>query len=85
VKTEILLFASQFATIFLMGFQQHNVHGRHFVSAMLTSLFIGVAQAFVWRKMPDPSATELSAWLLAGPLAIVASMWLHPKLFKKKV
>ncbi len=85
MKTEILLFISQFSTIFLLGFQQQNVHRRHYTAAAVTSVLIGVAQMFVWRKVPNMDATQIAVWLSAGPVGIVFCMWLHPKLFKKSV
>lgn len=85
MKTELILFVSQFIAIFAMGFQQQNVHARKFVSAALTSVLIGVAQMLVLRGMPKAGVSGVAAWLLAGPLAIVCAMWIHPKLFKKPV
>ena len=82
MKTEILLFASQFVTVFALGFQQQNVHRRAYGAAATTSLLIGIAQAFLWRKMPEASVSEMTAWLAAGPVAIVVSMWIHPRIFK---
>lgn len=34
--THIALFASAFATVFLLGIQQQNVIGRHYAAAVIT-------------------------------------------------
>lgn len=84
MKTEILLFLSQFATVFLLGIQSQNVFRGQFVGASITSIFIGSFQCLMWKKMPESTPSQMVAWLLAGPLAIVCAMWLHPRMFKKK-
>lgn len=39
--THAILFASAFVTVFLLGIQQQNVIGRHYLAAVVTSLGIG--------------------------------------------
>jgi uncharacterized membrane protein YfcA len=81
--THLALFASAFATVFLLGFQQKNVAGHHYFAAVFTSLGIGAAQIFLWRLVPSASPTEIAATLAGGPIGIVAAMYLHPILLKK--
>lgn len=83
MKTELLLFISQCSTVFLLGFQQQNVHRRQFIAASLTSILIGASQVFVWRSIPTATPSQIAAWLCAGPVGICLSLWLHPKLFKR--
>lgn len=78
--THATLFLSAFFTVFLLGFQQQNVAGRHYVAAVVTSLGIGTAQIFLWRLVPGAGATEIAATLAGGPMGIVAAMWAHPRL-----
>ncbi len=78
--THATLFLSAFFTVFLLGIQQQNVQGRHFVAAMITSLGIGTAQIFLWRLVPEANASEIAATLAGGPVGIAAAMWLHPRL-----
>jgi hypothetical protein len=78
--TEVMLFVSAFLTVFLLGFQQQNVHGRHYLLAMVTSLGIGATQIFIWRHIPVASMSEIVATLAGGPFGIAASMWFHPRL-----
>lgn len=81
--THITLFLSAFITVFLLGVQQKNVLGNHYLAAILTSFGIGGAQIFLWRLVPDANATQILATLAGGPVGIVAAMWVHPKIFKR--
>jgi hypothetical protein len=78
--THATLFLSAFATVFLLGIQQQNVHGRHYLAAVVTSVGIGTAQIFLWRLVPEASASEIVATLAGGPVGIVSAMWLHPRI-----
>lgn len=80
--THLALFASAAALVFLLGYQQQNVTGRHYLSAVLTSVFIGSAQIFLWRIVPDASWGEILATLAGGPVGIVGAMIIHPKIHK---
>lgn len=75
--------AALFATVFLLGFQQKNVHGNHYLAAIVTSIGIGSAQIFLWRLIPQAGAGEIIATLCGGPAGICAAMYLHPKLMRK--
>lgn len=77
---EIILFASAFSTVFLLGFQQQNVIGRHYLAAGITSLGIGAAQIFLWRIVPTADAIEIAATLAGGPVGIVAAIYFHPRI-----
>ena len=82
--TYAALFASAFVTVFLLGIQQQNVHGRHYLPAVITSLGIGAAQIYLWRSMPGASLAEIAATLAGGPIGIVAAMYTHPRLIRRK-
>lgn len=81
--SHLALFASAFATVFLLGFQQKNVHGNHYLAAIVTSIGIGTAQIFLWRLVPQAGASEIVATLCGGPAGICAAMYLHPRLMRK--
>ena len=81
--TELALFVSAFGTVFSLGFQQQNVLGRHFVAAGITSFVIGACQIYLWRTLPDSTASEIVATLLGGPVGIIAAMWTHPVVMRK--
>jgi hypothetical protein len=82
--THVFLFLSAFFTVFMLGIQQQNVQGRHYLAAIVTSFGIGAAQIFLWRLVPDANAGQIAATLAGGPVGIVVAMWAHPKLFKKE-
>lgn len=80
--TELYLFLSTAALVFLLGAQQLNVHGNHYILAALTSLLIGGAQIYLWRTMPSASPSEIIAVLAGGPVGIFLAMYLHPRMIK---
>lgn len=82
--THVALFASAFCTVFLLGFQQKNVLGGHYLAAVITSFGIGTAQIFLWRLVPGASPSEIGATLMGGPVGIVLAMYLHPRIVRKK-
>lgn len=82
--SHLALFLSAFFTVFLLGFQQKNVHGEHYAAAVLTSFGIGSAQIFLWRLIPSADIGQIAATLAGGPVGIVAAMWLHPRLMRKR-
>lgn len=81
--THLALFASAFCVVFLLGFQQKNVHGGHYLAAVVTSFGIGIAQIFLWRLVPDADAGQIAATLAGGPVGIVAAMWSHPRIMRR--
>lgn len=82
--THLALFASAFFTVFLLGFQQKNVHGEHYLAAIITSFGIGAAQIFLWRLIPSADMGQIAATLAGGPVGIVAAMWAHPRLMRRR-
>jgi hypothetical protein len=83
--THLALFLSAFFTVFLLGIQQQNVQGRHYLAAIVTSFGIGAAQIFLWRLVPDANAGQIAATLAGGPVGIVAAMWAHPIIARRWV
>lgn len=81
--TELTMFAAAFATVFLLGIQQQNVHGRHYWAAGITSLCIGASQFVLWRIAPTATVTEIAATLAGGPVGIMAAMVVHPRLARR--
>lgn len=82
--THLALFLSAFCTVFLLGFQQQNVHSGHYLAAAITSLGIGTAQIFLWRLIPDANPGQIAATLAGGPVGIIAAMWAHPRLMRRR-
>jgi len=81
--TELMIFASTYATVLFLGLQSLNVNGGHYWSAFLTSFAIGAGNLFILKLVPDANPTEMAAYLSGGPLGIVSSMYLHKRTVKK--
>ena len=85
---EIKIFIAQFISIYLLGIQQKNVIGGHYLLAFITSLILGI---FGWYLTSIIAAANLesmlsSVWwsfVLAGPIAIVTAMKTHPHIVRK--
>lgn len=75
--THLALFASAFFTVFLLGFQQKNVHGDHYFAAIITSFGIGTAQILLWRLIPEADAGQIAATLIGGPTAATSCGYLR--------
>jgi len=75
--TELLLFVSTFTLVFLLGFQSLNVNGGHYWAAFLSSFGISLSQLVLYKLVPDATLSQVAAYMLGGPLGIVASMWAH--------
>lgn len=81
----LFLFASSFLTVFALGFQQQNVSGGHHSAAFVTSFLIGAGQLGILKLVPDTGDPwMIFAYLAGGPVAIVASMIIHPKTVGKR-
>jgi len=76
----LALFCSAFVTVFLLGIQQQNVIGKHYVAAVITSFGIGTAQILLWRLVPSADWSQIIATLCGGPIGIVCAMKYHGRL-----
>ncbi len=74
---ELLLFASTFILVFLLGFQSLNVNGGHYWAAFLSSFGISFSQLVLYKMVPDANWTEIVAYMSGGPFGIVFSMYAH--------
>lgn len=75
--SELYLFGTTFLLVFALGLQSLNVNGGHYLAAFITSFVIGGMNMVLYKLAPNASATEIVAYLLGGPLGIVASMAVH--------
>jgi len=83
--TALALFTSTYILVCALGLQSLNVNRGHYAPAFVTSLFIGSTQWFLLKTVPgDTGLLEITAYLLGGPLGIITSMWLHPRITKKR-
>lgn len=84
----VTIFAAQAAMVFLLGFQSLSVHGRHYVLAAVGSLLLGVTGYQITAIIAQASVGAVGsavwwAYIVAGPIGITASMYLHPRLKKR--
>ena len=84
VMSALLIFASTFVLVFALGFQSLNVNNGHYKAAFLTSFAIAASNLILFKTIPQANWLEIAAYLAAGPLAIIASMWAHKRLIKKQ-
>ena len=73
---------STFFTIFLLAFQQQNVHHEKYLMAAITSVGIAYAQ----YAMID-SVAHGGSWVLmglGGAIGVTSAMWAHKNIFRKK-
>lgn len=75
--TELLVFASTFATVFGLGFQSQNVNQGHYLAAAVTSLFIGGSSLVLYKVLPEANVPQSIAYLAGGVTGILAAMWAH--------
>jgi hypothetical protein len=79
----VLIFLSQFGMVYLLGFQQLNVVGKHYIAAAFTSFLLGL---FGWFTISIVSSANMEGifslifwiYLFAGPMAILTAMKTHP-------
>lgn len=82
--TELFLFASTFSVVFFLGIQSLHVNRGHRLAAFVTSFLIGLSNLVILKIVPAANTTEIIAYLCAGPPAIVCSMIVHEKFFKRR-
>ena len=81
--TAVLIFCCQFVYILLIGLQQLNVVNRRYVSASVVSLVLSAFGFHLTATIAiHADGHEFSAvwwgYVLAGPVAICAAMYIHP-------
>ena len=85
--TEVLVFISQGALVFLLGIQSRFVRDSQYAYAALTSALLGVAGYYTTMQIAIVKEMFTSvywAYLTAGPLAIMLSIFVHDKWFNKR-
>ena len=83
--TELLLFTTVYLSVFFLGFQSLCVNSGHKWLAALNSTIIGTMGLVLYKIAPSAhSPTEIAAYIVAGPLAIVSSMHVHGWLRKRR-
>lgn len=81
--TLVALFASTFVVVFALGAQSLLVNNGHYKSAFANSFVIGACNMVLLKLGPQAVPLEVAAYLLGGPLGIVAAMWVFRHLHRK--
>jgi len=82
--TALLIFLSTFILVFALGFQSLNVNNGHYKAAFFTSFAIALSNIVLFKTIPQAGWLDISAYLAAGPMAIVSSMWAHKRFINRK-
>lgn len=87
MPVEIKVFVAQFIVIYLLGFQQQNVTGKHYFMAFITSLILGVSSWFLTSVISVANLDAIGSlvwwsFILSGPIAIVMAMRTHSRIVK---
>lgn len=77
-------FVLVFALVFALGFQSLNVNNGHYKAAALTSFAIGASNLILFKTVPQADMLQIIAYLVAGPVAIVCSMYAHRRYMTQK-
>ena len=78
----LIIFGSTFVLVFALGLQSLNVTSGQYKAAFLTSFLIGGSNLVILRTVPQGDVWSVAAYLLGGPIGIVASMWLHKRFMR---
>lgn len=73
----LILFLSTFVLVFALGFQSLNVNQGRYMAAGITSFVVGAGQMLLYKLAPGAGWLEIGAYLVGGPLGIMASMLVH--------
>lgn len=82
--TALALFASTFLVVFALGLQSQLVNNGHYIGATVNSALIGASQLALYKLAPEASGIEVAAYLIGGPIGIVASMALYRRVLRRK-
>ncbi len=74
------LFLASFSVVFLLVFQQMNVQMRAYRLASLTSVFITLSQAVVFKGLAFGGVSEVGIMTVGGVVGVNASMAAHGKM-----
>lgn len=81
--TLAVLFGSTFVVVFALGAQSLLVNNGRYVAAFGNSFVIGACNLALLKLGPQASDWEIAAYLIGGPLGIVAAMWMFRHLHRK--
>jgi len=81
--TSLIILGSTFGVVLALGLQSLSVNGGHRLFAFVNSLVISAFNLALLKLVPTASEPlEFGAYMLGGPLGIVAAMAAHPVLLR---
>jgi drug/metabolite transporter (DMT)-like permease len=81
--TALIIFAGTFVLVFGIGFQSLNAINGQYIAAVLSSIAVSISNLILFKTLPQATPFEVVAYVIAGPIAIVCSMWVHKRWFTK--
>lgn len=78
-----ILLASTFALVFALGLQSQFVNQGHYLGAFCNSLLISFAQLGALQVVHTRTPLDIAAYVVGGPLGIVASMLVFRRYFRR--
>lgn len=74
------IFIAGYSSVLLLGFNSRNVNSGNYGLAALTSLAIGVAQAYLWKTITDIEGfVAVAVYSTSGAMGITSAMYLHER------
>lgn len=80
----LILFATSFGSVFLLGIQSKNVNQGRYIAAMVTSFGISVGQFTFAHAAASGTLSAFAASAAGGMLGIAASIAFYKRFMKKK-
>lgn len=77
LPNEIILFASTFVAVFLLGLQSQFVRDKQKLASFITSIGIGTCQLFMLKLAPNATMFESISFVFGGAFGIVCSIYVH--------
>lgn len=81
--TAMLLFVSTLALVFALGLQSQFINNGHYWGAFANSAVISLGQIGAFQVVHAHTGWDYAAYMLGGPIGVVASMYCYRKKWKK--
>ena len=78
----LLMFASNFAVVFLLGMQSKNVMASRYVAAIVTSFGISVGQFLFAKFAASGNLMEFLVCAAGGCAGIATAIWFHDRFMR---
>ena len=82
--TSLILLGCTFGLVLALGLQSQFVNNGRYLGAFCNSMMISVAQLGALQIVHAKTVSEYAAYIIGGPLGIVASMYLYRNFFHRE-